>query len=98
MLVVVATLPGKPAKRDEIEAALIAAAKASRAEEGCTGYAFHRDLENPDSYVSVETWRDQAAVDAHFQSPHVAVLMGLAGELLDGAPAIVTYETTAPLG
>lgn len=98
MLVVVATLPGKPSKRDEIEAALIKAAVASRSEAGCTGYAFHRDLENPDRYVSVELWQDQAALDAHFGTPHVAELLGQAAELLDGDPVIVTYPTAGPTG
>lgn len=54
MLVVIATLPGRPDKREEIAAALSRAAAASRGDAGCSSYAFHRDLEDPDRYVSVE--------------------------------------------
>ncbi len=96
MLVVIATLPGKPEKREEITAALTKAAAASREEEGCLSYSFHVDLENVDSYVSVETWKDQAALDAHFGTPHLLELLTLAPELLSGEAVITTYETDGP--
>lgn len=96
MLVVVATLPGKPEKRDEIAAALCKAAAASRGDAGCLSYAFHRDLENPDRYVSVEVWEDKASLDAHFLTPHLAEMFAAAGDLLAGAPVIETYETAGP--
>ncbi|MCU1673312.1 MAG: antibiotic biosynthesis monooxygenase [Frankiales bacterium] len=91
MLVVLATLPGRPDKRAEIAAALTKAAAASRDEEGCLSYAFARDLEDEDRYLSVETWRDQAALDAHFGTPHLVELLGRADELLAGPPVIETY-------
>lgn len=96
MLVVIATLPGKPDKRDEIAEVLAKAAATSRGDAGCLSYAFHRDLENPDSYVSVEVWEDQASLDAHFATPHLAELFRVAPDLLDGAPVITTYETDGP--
>ena len=98
MLVVIATLPGKADKREEITAALTKAAVATREEEGCLSYAFHVDLENVDHYVSVETWKDQEAVDAHFATPHIAELFELAPELLAGEVVINTYETDGPKG
>lgn len=96
MLVVIATLPGKADKREEITAALTKAATASREEEGCLSYAFHVNLENVDSYVSVETWKDQESLDAHFGTPHLAELLTLAADLLDGEPVIETYESSGP--
>ncbi|MGZ6826985.1 MAG: putative quinol monooxygenase, partial [Mycobacteriales bacterium] len=76
MLVVIATLPGKPEKREELTAALTKAAVASRSDAGCVSYAFHVDLEDADRFVSVEVWQDQASLDAHFQTPHLAELLG----------------------
>jgi len=96
VLVVIATLPGKPDKREEITAALTKAAVASREEEGCLSYSFHVDLENVDNYVSVETWKDQESMDAHFTTPHVAELLALAPDLLAGELSINTYETDGP--
>jgi quinol monooxygenase YgiN len=95
VLVVIATLPGKPDKREEICTALAKAAAASRCDAGCVSYAFHVDLEDPDRYVSVEIWQDQASLDAHFLTPHLAELFAVAGDLLAGAPVIDTYETAS---
>lgn len=96
MLVVIATLTGKSDKREELAAALSTAAAASRGDAGCLSYGFHRDLENPDTYVSVEVWEDQACLDAHFTTPHIADLFAVAGDLLDGAVDIKTYPTDGP--
>ena len=95
MLVVIATLPGNPEKREEITAALTKAAAASREDPGCVSYAVHVDMENVDRYVSVEVWEDQESLDAHFQTEHVAELMGLAGELLAGEVDLKVYPTEA---
>jgi quinol monooxygenase YgiN len=91
VLVVIASLSGKSDKRAECVAALAKAAAASRADAGCLGYTFTVDVENPDHYVSVELWEDQASLDAHFGAPHVAELMTLAADLLDGEVDIKTY-------
>lgn len=96
MIVVIATLPGRPEKRSEIEAALTKAAAASREEEGCLSYSFTRDLEDADRYVSVETWQDTASLDAHFGTPHLVELLSLAEQLLSGDPVITRYETSGP--
>jgi quinol monooxygenase YgiN len=92
-LVVIASLPGKPEKREQLGEVLAQAAATSRGDAGCVSYAFHRDLEDPDRYVSVEVWQDQASLDAHFQAPHLAELFGVMGELLAGPPTIATYPT-----
>lgn len=91
MLVVVASLSGKSDKREQCSAALAKAAAASRDDAGCLAYTFTVDVEDPDHYVSVELWEDQASLDAHFSTPHVAELMTLAGELLAGEVDIKTY-------
>ena len=45
---------------------------ATRAEDGCEHYGYSRDVLDPDLLVISERWRDQAAIDAHFRSPHMA--------------------------
>lgn len=90
-LVVIASLPGKPDKRDELGDLLAKAAATSRGDAGCLAYSFTRDLEDPDRYVSVEVWEDQASLDAHFAAPHLAELFGALGEVLAGPADIKTY-------
>jgi quinol monooxygenase YgiN len=46
--------------------------EATRQEEGCLHYAFARDMNDPDIIRISERWVDQAALDAHFASPHMA--------------------------
>ena len=95
MLVVIATLAGQPDKREVISTALAKAAAASRGDAGCLSYSFAVDVEDPDRYVSIETWEDQASLDAHFTQPHIAELFGAIGDALAGPADIKTYVTEA---
>ena len=45
---------------------------ASRAEDGCLTYSYAEDVAEPGLIRVFEAWRDQAAIDAHFQTPHMA--------------------------
>jgi len=45
---------------------------ASRAEDGCLVYSYAEDVLEPGLIRVFEAWRDQAALDAHFQTPHMA--------------------------
>jgi quinol monooxygenase YgiN len=45
---------------------------ASRAEDGCLVYSYAVDVLEPGLVRVFEAWRDQAALDAHFQAPHMA--------------------------
>ena len=92
MLIVLATLPGKPESRDELAALLAQVAATSRGDAGCRSYSFLCDVEDPTRFVSIETWDDRASLDAHMKAPHMAEagprLMGL----LAGAPDIQVHE------
>jgi quinol monooxygenase YgiN len=45
---------------------------ASNAEEGCIAYAFTQDVLQPGTIHIVEKWQDEAALAAHFATPHMA--------------------------
>ena len=45
---------------------------ASRAEDGCLEYSYGEDVLDPGLIRVFEVWRDQAALDAHFASEHIA--------------------------
>ena len=45
---------------------------ASRAEDGCITYSYAVDVQDHGLIRVFEVWRDQAALDAHFQTPHMA--------------------------
>ncbi len=45
---------------------------ASRAEDGCFAYGYAEDVTEPGLIHVFEAWRDQAALDAHFTTAHLA--------------------------
>ena len=61
-----------PENLDALKPHMRAVIAASRAEDGCLAYAFGLDLADAGLVQVFERWRDQAALDAHFQSPHMA--------------------------
>jgi quinol monooxygenase YgiN len=45
---------------------------ASRAEDGCLVYSYAVDVADPGLVRVFEAWRDEAALQAHFATPHMA--------------------------
>ena len=45
---------------------------ASRAEDGCLTYSYAEDVAEPGLIRVFEAWRDEAAIEAHFKSAHMA--------------------------
>jgi quinol monooxygenase YgiN len=39
-------------------------------EEGCLAYRVARDISDPNRLFLFECWSDQAALDAHYKTPH----------------------------
>lgn len=67
-------------KRDDALAAIDKVVSATRNEDGCLEYKFTVDLFDPNVLHLFEVWRDQAAVDAHMATPHLAEFLGKAAE------------------
>jgi quinol monooxygenase YgiN len=64
---------------DRIKDGMAAQIAATRAEDGCSLYCFARDVLDPETLIISERWRDRAALDAHFQSPHMATFNAALG-------------------
>ena len=50
---------------------------AIRAEEGNLRYEYYQQLEDPETVLLVDSWRDQEAIDAHHASPMMATIASL---------------------
>ena len=48
-----------------------------RAEAGNEGYAYFLPLDDPETVLLIDRWRDQAAIDAHHRSPMMAKIAEL---------------------
>jgi len=92
MLGIVATIKVKPGMEKDFEAvARELVAKVNASEPGCTLYALHR-AETPGTYVFMERYRDQAAVDAHRATEHFKTLGRKMGEYMDGRAEVLRLQ------
>lgn len=60
---------------EEMEAS--GTADAIRAEEGNVGYRYFQPLDDPETVLLIDSWADQAALDAHHASPMMATIAEL---------------------
>jgi quinol monooxygenase YgiN len=72
MLIVQGWMRFAPGEIDKFSQAAQLMVTETRKEEGCLHYAFARDLNDPDTIRISELWADEAALEAHFKSPHMA--------------------------
>jgi quinol monooxygenase YgiN len=80
-LIIVATITARDGNQALVREALEQVVPPSRAEAGCLRYDLHIDLGNHASFVMLEAWRDQAALDAHEATPHFqALVQAVAGK------------------
>ena len=72
MLIIEGWMHFAPGEIDKFALAAEQMVEATRLEEGCLHYAFARDMNDPDIIRISERWVDEAALEAHFASPHMA--------------------------
>jgi len=72
MLIVLAKAKVGEGAIDKARGAIAEMVAASNAESGCIAYAFTQDLGDPSILHIVEKWQDDAALAAHFATPHMA--------------------------
>ena len=68
---------------------------ASRAEDGCLTYSYAVDVQDPGLVRVFEIWRDQTALDAHFQAPHMATWRAAGVEFGVSDRQLSLYEVTS---
>ncbi|MDQ7988082.1 MAG: putative quinol monooxygenase [Candidatus Dactylopiibacterium sp.] len=70
ILTIIAVLKAKTGQREALRSALKALLLPTRAEPGCVDYALFQLTDEPDTFYVRESWRGQAALDAHVALPH----------------------------
>jgi quinol monooxygenase YgiN len=100
MLVIAGTIHIDPDKRDAAIAAATEMMERTRQESGCVAYVFSADLSDPGAFHLFEQWESQAALDAHFDAPHMAKFQGQIGGLGLRDMKVQRYEISSvgPLG
>ena len=72
MLLIVGTIRLPPEKLQDARPFMRAMVENSRAEDGCLEYGYAEDVLDSGLIHVKEIWRDQAALDRHFASNHIA--------------------------
>jgi quinol monooxygenase YgiN len=92
MLGVVATIKVKPGMESEFETvAKELVAKVNAHEKGCTLYALHK-AETTGTYVFMERYTDQGAVEAHRATDYFKALGRKMGEYMEGRPEVLRLK------
>ncbi len=94
-LVIAGTIRVPPERLDAFRPHMIVMLEASRAEDGCLEYAYAEDVAEPGLIRVFEAWRDQAALDAHFQTPHLAAWRAAWPEFGVSDRRLIAYEVAS---
>ncbi|MEL6529947.1 MAG: putative quinol monooxygenase [Pseudomonadota bacterium] len=93
MLIVLAQAKVGEGAIDAARDAIAAMVEASNAEEGCISYAFTLDILDGSVMHIVEKWQDEAALVAHFQTPHMATFQQAIANLDVSVTEVLKYQS-----
>lgn len=65
----------KQDKINEYKSLIFKLIEETRKEEGNISYVLHEDIENKGHFLLIEKWKDQEALDFHFNSEHFKTLV-----------------------
>ena len=91
-LTVIARVRAKAGQESRLRQEMQRLLAPTRAEAGCISYDLHQSQSDPALFVFYENWASQAALDAHFQTPHMQAHLNLVPDLVDG-PLDITKWT-----
>ena len=91
MIFITAKFPVKPEHADQWPQISREFTEATRAEEGCLWFDWSRSLDDPNQYVLVEAFRDDAAGGAHVKSAHFEQATSTLPAYLSATPKIVNF-------
>ncbi len=92
MLIIVGEAEAASGRRDRMLEAAAAMAAATQSDDGCDMYGFYVDVSRPDVILSLELWRDQAALDAHMDHRHTQEFLATVPSLVVGTPEMRFFE------
>lgn len=96
MLLIVGTVRLPPENRAAARPVMARMVAASRDEDGCLEYAYAEDISDPGLIHVKELWTDQAALDRHFASDHIAEWRAAWPVLGIGERALRMYDVAEP--
>jgi quinol monooxygenase YgiN len=93
MLILTGSATVDPAHRDEAVELATTMSEATRQEPGCIEYRISTDLQDEHTFYFFEVWESKDALDAHFQTEHMANFRSELPRILDGELDVTMYES-----
>jgi quinol monooxygenase YgiN len=92
VLLVIGRVSCEAENRDRMISELRKMQDDSRKEEGCIRYGFFAAVEDENSFIAVEEWKDREALDRHFAEPHLHEFGANMLKLVSGRPEVAIHE------
>lgn len=86
-LTLVVHIKAKPGREQALEQELRIAVPPTHEEPGCLRFALHRSPSDVGTFLLVERWRSQAALDEHLKQPYLTRLLDRLKELAEVSEA-----------
>lgn len=91
------TFHTKPEYREELERLLRKDVEEAGKEEGNLSMYLYRAKDNQDTYFLFERWKNQQALDAHFEKPYTKAVLELTEKALTDPMEIMFLNDLAPI-
>jgi quinol monooxygenase YgiN len=92
MLTIVARIKAKPGLEARMKQDLLSLLTPTRTEPGCITFDLLQDTTDPTVFVLYENWKDQTALDNHFQQPYVKQVLQAYEETLAEPIAVMALR------
>lgn len=89
MILIVVKQPVRAKYADDFPNLVADFTNASRAEPGCVSFDWYRSADDPNLYVLIEIFKDEAAGQAHVESEHFKAAGETMPRWLSAAPEII---------
>ena len=92
MILIVIKMPVRPDRIDEFRAHADEYARAVNAEEGSLFFEWSRSVEDPNTFVCIEGFRDSEAGASHVATPHAKAAFDWMSDLVAEQPQIIYID------
>lgn len=82
---IVAIMKVKPEAMKDIMPIFQAIVQGSQEEEGCISYNLHQDINDPTTFIMLEEWQSQDAIDFHNATDHYKAFKEASKELIESS-------------
>jgi quinol monooxygenase YgiN len=89
---VVARITARPDTIDQVRAILESMIAPTHRETGCIVYELFQNTQDPTDFTFVEEWTDDAALDQHAATPHIAGVQPQLRELIAAPTDVRRYR------